>query len=40
MLINCVAYQQGHKLADIDSSEIAEWPARPGCLVWVALRDP
>lgn len=40
MLINCVAYQQGHKLADIDPADIAEWLARPGCLVWVALRDP
>jgi len=40
MLINCVVYQQGHKLADIDPGDIAEWLARPGCLVWVALRDP
>ncbi len=40
MLINCVVYQQGHKLADIDPGEINEWLARPGCMVWVALRDP
>lgn len=40
MLINCVVYQQGHKVADIDPGEIADWLARPGCLVWVALRDP
>lgn len=40
MLINCVVYQQGHKLADTDPGEIADWLARPGCLVWVALRDP
>lgn len=40
MLINCVAYQQGHRLADIDPAEIPEWLSRPGCMVWVALRDP
>lgn len=39
MLINCVAYQDGRKLADIDVDDIAEWLARPGCFVWVALRD-
>jgi magnesium transporter len=40
MLINCVAYQDGRKLADIDKSEISDYLARPGCFVWVALRDP
>lgn len=39
MLINCVAYQDGHKLADIPVEAISEWLARPGCFVWVALRD-
>ena len=39
MLINCVVYQEGRKLADIDKREISEYLARPGCFVWVALRD-
>jgi magnesium transporter len=39
MLVNCVAYQDGRKLADIDKGEISEYLARPGCFVWVALRD-
>ena len=39
MLINCVVYQEGRKLADIDEREISEYLARPGCFVWVALRD-
>jgi magnesium transporter len=39
MLINCVAYQEGRKLADIDKREISDYLARPGCFVWVALRD-
>lgn len=39
MLINCVAYQDGRKLADIPVADISEWVQRPGCFVWVALRD-
>jgi magnesium transporter len=39
MLINCVAYQDGRKLADIPVEAIDEWVNRPGCFVWVALRD-
>jgi magnesium transporter len=39
MLVNCVAYEQGRKLADIDSRAISEYLARPGCFVWVALRE-
>jgi len=39
MLINCVVYQEGRKLADIDKREISDYLARPGCFVWVALRD-
>ncbi len=40
MLINCVAYQDGRKLADIRPEEIGDYLRRPGCLVWVALADP
>ena len=39
MLINCVAYQDGKKLADIAVDEIDQWVHKPGCFVWVALRD-
>jgi magnesium transporter len=39
MLVNCVAYQDGRKLADIDKGEISDYLSRPGCFVWVALRD-
>jgi magnesium transporter len=39
MLINCVAYQQGNKLADIPVSSINEHVTQPGCFVWVALKD-
>jgi magnesium transporter len=40
MLINCVAYEDGRKLADIPVSEIHSYIARPDCFVWVALKDP
>jgi magnesium transporter len=40
MLINCVAYQEGRKLADIAVDEISEYVSRPECFVWVALKDP
>lgn len=40
MLVNCVAYEDGRKLADIDFREIHSYLARPGCFVWVALKDP
>src|SRR5512134_1645575 len=39
MLVNCVVYQEGKKLADIAQSEIHDYLARPGSFVWVALRD-
>ncbi len=40
MLVNCVAYQDGKKLADIPKEDISEYVVRPECFVWVALKDP
>ena len=40
MLVNCVAYQDGKKLADIPKEDISEYVCRPDCFVWVALKDP
>ena len=39
MLINCVAYRDGNKVADISPEDISDWLVKPGCFVWVALRD-
>lgn len=39
MLVNCVAYQDGRKLAEIQKREIRGYLERPGCFVWVALKD-
>ena len=40
MLINCAAYQNGKKLGDIRQDEIPDYLSRPGCFVWVAIKDP
>jgi magnesium transporter len=40
MLISCVAYQNGRKLADIPIEDISEYVSRPDCFVWVALFEP
>jgi magnesium transporter len=40
VLINCVAYQNGRKLADIPVDQIHLFVNEPDCFVWVALRDP
>ena len=39
MLINCVVYENGTKVADIPISEISDYLAQPGRFVWVALQD-
>jgi magnesium transporter len=42
MLINCVAYQDGRRLAEIQPEDIHRYIAMPDTFVWVALldRDP
>ncbi|MBX5463528.1 MAG: magnesium/cobalt transporter CorA [Steroidobacteraceae bacterium] len=40
MLLSCAAYENGQKLADITPQEIGGYLQRPGCFVWVAVRDP
>jgi magnesium transporter len=39
MLVNCVAYQDGKRLAEIDPREIHDYVGRRDCFVWVALRE-
>jgi magnesium transporter len=41
MIVNCAAYQNGEKVADITTiGEIREHTSRPNSFVWVALKDP
>jgi magnesium transporter len=39
MLITCVVYENGARLAEVPAAEIHQYIGRPGCFVWVALRD-
>ena len=40
VLVSCVVYQAGHRVADIPVSEIRANLAHPDYFVWVALKDP
>jgi magnesium transporter len=40
MLISCVVYQNGQKLADIEPQDIHRYLVKPDCFVWVALLEP
>ena len=39
MLINCVAYENGVRLAELTVDEISDYHERTECIVWVALMD-
>lgn len=39
MLINCAAYKDGHRVAEIAVDQISDYVARPDHFVWVALRN-
>jgi len=39
MLVNCVAYENGRKVAEITAAEVHEYISRPGVFVWMAIRD-
>ena len=40
MLVSCVAYENGRKIADIPVADISEYVHRPECFIWVALFEP
>ena len=40
MLVNCVAYENGEKVADLPLADIRGYLKGPGSFVWVALKDP
>jgi len=39
VLVNCIAYKNGSRLADLSVEEISDYLKRDDCFVWVALRD-
>ncbi len=41
MLVNCIAYQDGKRLADhLTPAAINTYRSRPECFLWVAVKDP
>jgi magnesium transporter len=40
MLVSCVVYQDGLKVADVAIQEVHKYLTRENCFVWVALHDP
>ena len=40
MLINCVAYRDGKRVAEIHKEEISDYLRQAGTFVWVAMKDP
>ena len=39
MLVNCVVYRRGEKLAELPVQDISDYIGQPDCFVWVALKD-
>jgi magnesium transporter len=40
MIVNCVAYQKGQRVADIAIGEVRFYMTQPDSFVWVAIKDP
>ena len=40
MLINCIVYRDGKRVAEIPKAEISDYLRQPGTFVWVAIKDP
>src|SRR5262245_66538336 len=40
MIVNCVVYSEGCKVADIPLDQAGEWAAREGHFVWIGLYEP
>ena len=39
-VVNCAAYEEGRRVADIDIDRLDEWPPKDGRLVWIGLYEP
>jgi magnesium transporter len=40
MIVNCAAYTEGRKVADIPLDQAGEWAARDGHFVWIGMYEP
>jgi magnesium transporter len=39
-VVNCAAYEDGRRVADIDIDRLAEWPPKDGRVIWIGLYEP
>jgi magnesium transporter len=40
MVVNCAAYEDGKRIADIDIDRLDEWPNKDGRVIWIGLHEP
>lgn len=40
MVVNCAAYEEGRRVADIDIDKLDDWPAKDGRVIWIGLHEP
>jgi len=39
MLIDCVAYQNGQKIASVSLDEVQSYMKQPDCFIWASFQD-
>src|SRR5450432_3305495 len=40
MVVNCAAYEDGRRVADISIDKLDDWPAKEGRVIWIGLHEP
>jgi magnesium transporter len=40
IIVNCAAYADGRRVADIDLEAVSDWVAKDGHFVWIGLHEP
>ena len=40
MVVNCAAYEDGRRVADISIDKLDDWPPKEGRVIWIGLHEP
>jgi magnesium transporter len=40
MVVNCAAYEDGRRVADIEIDKLDDWPPKDGRVIWIGLHEP
>jgi magnesium transporter len=40
MVVNCVGYENGHRVAELSIDDVANWPRGPNRFIWIGLHEP